>query len=112
MSSGDRLFELLLTLEDSFYFAERAARAKPVLVAEFERLTGHKLDYRGEQPINFLIDEAVGRFDAAARAWFEFVREYIWEPWLFGLIAEQRKQAAAGSSSRRADRNHKPDNTR
>lgn len=49
------------------------------LVEQFDRLTGSNLSRRGTA-FQLLIDDASGRFEADARRFLDFVREFIWAP--------------------------------
>lgn len=43
---------------------------------EYRRLTGSALGVG--IPINIMVDEASGKFDADAKELFEFIRDYVW----------------------------------
>lgn len=40
-----------------------------------------------------LVDEACGRDDKAMREYVQFVRDYIWQPWLAKMMAEAAEGA-------------------
>lgn len=54
------------------------AVAIPEFVKAFDDLTGSDLSRKGA-PINLVIDEATGKYEADAAKFADFVREFVWE---------------------------------
>ena len=65
----------------SFWDCVKACIAQPGLIAEFERLSGHRLPAASSirrAPIEHMIDDACGVHDAACWAFLEFVWECVY----------------------------------
>ena len=78
---------------DTFRTAVRMAWAEPTLVCEWERLSGKRITKTGRSPIDVLVDRACGLEDEAYRFFFEFVREFVWLPWIAGLAKDAQGKA-------------------
>lgn len=78
---------------DTFSTCVQMAWAEPALVREWERLSGKRITTTGRSPIDVLVDRACGLEDEAYRSFFEFVREFVWLPWITGMAMDAQGKA-------------------
>lgn len=76
-----------MTPQTLFESVLRQCAATPEFVAEFDRLTGSNLSRKGS-PINIMVDDASGKTDADAGKFVEFVREFVFAPWMMTMLTQ------------------------
>jgi len=78
-------------LAQTFSAAVMMCYNNPDFMREYRRLSGSRFGLQGS-PLEQMVDEALGFpgfTDEQAIAFFEFVREFVWERWLAGLVYDQ-----------------------
>lgn len=79
--------ELLEQIEESFKFVVRECLDNPEFMREYRRV--FNTDFGSAiPPIYFEIDKATGAYEDKAKEFFDFVRDYVWKPWLDKLRSE------------------------
>jgi hypothetical protein len=71
--------------------------ATPELVAQFDRLTGANLARKGA-PINLMVDDATGKTNEDVAKFVEFVREFVYMPWVMAMVADRADRGVIGGS--------------
>lgn len=77
----------------SFEFCALECWDNAEFMTQYRRLSGHKLGRVQRSTIERMVDEACGHDptalnDTEVREFLEFVRNYVWQPWITALVAE------------------------
>lgn len=80
--------------EATFRFCVREVLANEAIMTEYRRLSGRPNFMLKRHPIEVMVDEACRRQvvdPEEAKEFFDFVRDYVWLPWLNALAPETQQ---------------------